>query len=332
MLLLAALTAFAHTTVLADEAVAALNVRADGVYVDCTAGGGGHSARIASLLGPTGRLVAFDRDATAVAVASARIAEALADRPEDDRPSVEVVHATFSELRGELAARGIEEGGVHGILADLGVSSPQLDEPSRGFSFRHDGPLDMRMDRSQGPSAADLVASLSETELADIIFRYGDERDSRRIARFIVARRATKPFATTADLAAIIASAKGPSKRRKNGPNIHPATKSFQALRIATNGELDQLDALLASALSALEPAGRLAVITFHSGEDRPVKQTFASWARGPELPPMQAIFSSHGDPLVRLPHPKGVSPSRSEVSVNPRARSARLRVAEKLS
>jgi 16S rRNA (cytosine1402-N4)-methyltransferase len=267
-----------------------------------------------------------------VSVASARIAEALSDRPEAERPRVEVVHASFSELRGELASRGVEAGGVHGILADLGVSSPQLDEPGRGFSFRHDGPLDMRMDRSQGPSAADLVASLSETELADIIFRYGDERDSRRIARSLVARRALKPFVTTADLAAVIAAAKGPVKRRKNGPSIHPATKSFQALRIATNGELDQLDSLLSSALSALEPSGRLAVITFHSGEDRPVKQTFASWARGPELPPAQAIFRSHGEPLVRLPHPKGVAPGRAEVAANPRARSARLRVAEKLS
>jgi len=329
MLLLAALAAFAHTTVLAAESVAALQVRADGTYVDCTAGGGGHSALIAALLGPRGRLFAFDRDEIAVGVATKRIAEALAHIPEDQRPTVEVIHAPFAELGAELAARGVTV--VHGILADLGVSSPQLDEPSRGFSFRHDGPLDMRMDPTCGPSAADLIAALSETDLADVIYRYGDERDSRRIARAIVARREATPFTRTADLAGVIASAKGPIKRRKGGPTIHPATKSFQALRIATNGELDQLDALLNQSLALLVSGGRLAVITFHSGEDRPVKQTFASWAKGPALPPAQAIFSSHGDPVVRLPHSKGLSPSADETRSNPRARSARLRIAEKL-
>jgi 16S rRNA (cytosine1402-N4)-methyltransferase len=332
MLLLAALTAFAHTTVLADEAVASLAVRADGTYVDCTAGGGGHSARIARLLGPQGRLFAFDRDRAAVDVATARIAEALDDRPADQRPSVVVVHAPFSRMADHLASLGVGPGGVQGILADLGVSSPQLDEPSRGFSFRLDGPLDMRMDATSGPSAADLVAALPETELADVLFRYGDERDSRRIARAVVTRRAERPFLTTGDLAEVIAQAKGPQKKRKGGPTIHPATKAFQALRIATNGELDELDALLGGALALLAPGGRLAVITFHSGEDRPVKQTMAAWARGPELPPEQAVFRAHGDPLVRLPHPKGIAPGAVEVQDNPRARSARLRVAEKLS
>ncbi|MCO4772664.1 MAG: 16S rRNA (cytosine(1402)-N(4))-methyltransferase RsmH [Deltaproteobacteria bacterium] len=322
MFLCAVLAAFQHTTVLASEAVDALALRPDGTYVDCTAGGGGHSARIAAELGPDGRLFSFDRDADAIAAARAHIASTAPAAP------VELVHAPFSRLVEELAARGVSQ--VDGILADLGVSSPQLDHAERGFSFRKDGPLDMRMDRDSGASAADLVASLSETELADVIYRYGDERDSRRIARAIVARRATTPFTRTADLAAVIAAAK-PKKRKARGPQVHPATKSFQALRIATNGELDELDALLHSALDLLVPGGRLAVITFHSGEDRPVKQTFASWAKGPALPPAQAIYSSHGDPLVRLPHPKGIAASSAETAANPRARSARLRVAEKL-
>ncbi len=345
MFLCAAVAAFQHITVLADESVDALQVRSDGTYVDCTAGGGGHSGRIARKLGAGGLLVAFDRDATAIAASAAHIAEVAAhaqvlrpgDTPDPNHagPTVLLVHAPFSRLAAELAARDIAA--VDGILADLGVSSPQLDEAERGFSFRNDGPLDMRMDPSTGPSAADLVASLSETELADVVFRYGDERDSRRIARAVVARRDVTPFSTTADLAAVVATAKGPKPKgrgkrgKSSGPPIHPATKTFQALRIATNRELEELDALLHAALDLLAPGGRLAVITFHSGEDRPVKQTFATWARGPELPPELAVFRTHGDPVVRLPHPKGLAPSAGETSSNPRARSARLRVAEKL-
>lgn len=325
-----AFTTFDHATVLADEAVDALAVRPDGTYVDCTLGGAGHARRVLAALGPAGHLIGFDRDAAALDVARERLA---ATNP---AATTTLIHAPFSRLAAELAARGITA--VDGILADLGVSSPQLDVAERGFSFRHDGPLDMRMDPSTGPSAADLVATLDEAAFADLIFRFGDERDARRIARAIVARRDATPFTRTADLAEVVAAAKPPPKRRKGkGRNaasskpIHPATKTFQALRIATNGELDELDALLHAALDLLAPGGRLAVITFHSGEDRPVKQTFAAWARGPELPPAQAVYRTHGDPLVRLPHPKGVTASAAETAANPRARSARLRIAEKL-
>jgi len=323
-----AFTTFDHATVLADEAVDALAVRPDGTYVDCTLGGAGHARRVLAALGPDGHLIGFDRDAAALDVARKRLAATSSPA------TTTLIHAPFSRLAVELAARGITA--VDGILADLGVSSPQLDVAERGFSFRHDGPLDMRMDPSTGPSAADLVATLDEAALADLIFRFGDERDARRIARAVVARRTTTPFTRTADLAEVVAAAKPTPKRRKAKGSkaakpIHPATKTFQALRIATNGELDELDALLHAALDLLAPGGRLAVITFHSGEDRPVKQTFAAWARGPELPPAQAVYRTHGDPLVRLPHPKGVVATAAETAANPRARSARLRVAEKL-
>lgn len=320
------MVAFSHVTVLLREAVEALDVRPDGTYVDCTAGGGGHSAAIAERLGRDGHLVAFDRDPDALAAARARVTAALPDPP----PRVTFVGAPFSQLRSALAERDIAA--VDGILADLGVSSPQLDRPERGFSFRESGPLDMRMDPTRGPTAADLVASLSEHELADLLFRFGDEKHARRIARAIVARRDEQPITTTDDLAAVVAGAAPKPNPRKQKKAIHPATKTFQALRIAVNGELDELDTLLHDALDLLAPGGRLAVITFHSGEDRPVKQTFAAWARGPELPPEQAVFRSHGDPLVRLPNPKGVEPSDAETTANPRARSARLRIAEKLS
>ncbi len=317
---------FNHATVLRDEAVEGLAVQPDGLYLDCTAGGAGHSVAILSRLGSGGRLIALDRDPSAVLVARSRIEDRLARHEEP--PSAEVVHAPFSEFPNVLVEREIAPGTVNGILADLGVSSPQLDVAERGFSFRLDGPLDMRMDTSSGPTAADLVNTLDERELADILYTHGDERGSRRIARAIRARRAERPFERTEDLAAVIAH-NIPRKQKK--PGIHPATKSFQALRIAVNGEHEELASLLADALHWLAPGGRLAIITFHSGEDRVAKQAFARLAKGEPLPAAEAIYRTHGDPSVRLPHPKGVTPSADEIARNPRARSARLRVAEKL-
>ena len=315
---------FNHLTVLRDEAVDGLAIRPDGVYVDCTAGGAGHSCAILDALGPQGRLIALDRDPSAVLVARARIADRLARR--DDPPAAEVVHAPFSDLSAVLSGLGLAPHSVHGILADLGVSSPQLDVADRGFSFRLDGPLDMRMDTSTGETAADLVNTLEDRELADILKRHGDERHARRIARAVVDRRATALFTRTEDLAAVIA---GVIPRKHQKPGIHPATKAFQALRIAVNAEHTELATLLDDARTWLAPAGRLAIITFHSGEDRAVKQSFAKLARGRELPPAEAIYRTHGDPLVRLPHPKGITPSPDEIARNPRSRSARLRIAE---
>lgn len=319
---------FNHATVLRDEAVDALAIRPDGLYVDCTAGGAGHSAAILAALGAGGRLIALDRDPSAVLVARTRLEAALSRRPADECPTVEVVHAAFSELADVLSARTFVPGSVSGVLADLGVSSPQLDVAERGFSFRLDGPLDMRMDTSRGETAADLVNTLPERDLADLLKRHGDERFARRIARAIVQKRNERSFDRTEELARVIAAA---IPRKHHKPGIHPATKSFQALRIAVNAEHAELATLLDDAMTWLAPHGRLAVITFHSGEDRAVKQAFAALARGPKLPPAQAVYRTHGDPLVHLPHPKGITPSADEIARNPRARSARLRVAEKL-
>lgn len=318
---------FNHSTVLLDEAVEALDPQPDGLYVDCTVGGAGHSLAILDRLGPGGRLIALDRDPSAVLVARSRIEDRLAAR--EDAPTAEVVHAAFSDLARVLEDRSIVRGAVHGILADLGVSSPQLDVAERGFSFRLDGPLDMRMDTSTGPTAADLVNTLDEREIADILYTHGDERASRRVARAIVARRAERPFERTEDLAAVIAL-NIPRKDKK--PGINPATKSFQALRIAVNGEHQELATLLADGIGWLARQGRLAIITFHSGEDRAAKRMLASLAKGERLPPAEAIYRTHGEPTVRLPHPKGLTPSADEIARNPRARSARLRVAEKIA
>lgn len=318
---------FNHATVLREEAVAALAIRPAGLYIDCTAGGAGHSAAILDALGAGGRLIALDRDPSAVLITRARLDERLAAHP--DPPTVEVVHAPFSDLATVLADRGVAPGDVHGVLADLGVSSPQLDVADRGFSFRLDGPLDMRMDTSTGETAADLVNDRDAVEIADLLYAHGDERHSRRIAGRIVERRATRPFLRTEDLATVIAAA---IPRKAHRPGIHPATKAFQALRIAVNAEHTELASLLDDALAWLAPGGRLAIITFHSGEDRAVKQVFARLARGRALPPAEAIFQTHGDPLVHLPHPKGITPSPDEIARNPRSRSARLRIAETLS
>ncbi len=317
---------FQHLSVLLEECIEALSIREDGFYIDVTAGGAGHSTAILKRLGPGGRLLAMDRDLEAVAAAEARLKGVYGDRA--DAPAFEVVHAAMSTLSTVVQEREGQLGGVDGILADLGVSSHQLSTAERGFSFSHDGPLDMRMDRSCGVSAAELVNETSEVELANLIYRFGDESKSRRIARSLVQRRLTQPFTRTADLADVVSRACG----GRRGAKTHPATRTFQALRMVVNDEAGELAALLDSALAVLRPGGRLAVISFHSGEDRVVKQHFARLATVCTCPPAVPVCVCAGRASVRLPARRGITPSAAELRANPRSRSARLRIAETLS
>jgi len=298
-----------------DEVLEALSPRPDGVYVDGTFGRGGHSGAILERLGPAGRLFALDRDPAAVAEARRRFGG-------DARFTI--VHAPFSSLREVLEPLGVW-GRVDGLLLDLGVSSPQLDEAERGFSFMRDGPLDMRMDPSHGESAADLLARVGEAELADILWRLGEERFSRRIARAIMQARAQAPITRTAQLAELIASAVP-----KREPGKHPATRSFQALRLWVNQELAELEAVLPQAREALAIGGRLAVISFHSLEDRMVKH-FLRGEQAPELPPEIPLMVAQA-PAVWRTLGRAQKASAAEVRANPRARSAVLRVAMRVS
>ncbi len=292
-----------------------LALRPDGFYVDATFGRGGHSGAILERLGPQGRLFALDRDPAAITHAR----EAFAGETR-----LSVVQAAFSRL-AECAREWGILGRVHGLLLDLGVSSPQLDEAGRGFSFLRDGPLDMRMDPGQGESAAQWLARASVDEIAQVLRRYGEERFARRIARAIDAARREASIETTARLAEVVARAV-PARE----PGKHPATRTFQALRIQVNGELDELAAALPQALELLAPGGRLAVISFHSLEDRLVKRFLQQEARGDRFPPDLPVPASALSPTVRLVG-KAVRPSAAEVAENPRARSAVLRVAERL-
>jgi 16S rRNA (cytosine1402-N4)-methyltransferase len=298
--------------VLLDEALAALAIRADGSYVDATYGRGGHAGEILGRLGEEGRLLVIDRDPEACAAAANRFAG-------DARVRIE--QAPFSDL-----ARLVTPGSVDGILFDLGVSSPQLDEPRRGFSFLRDGPLDMRMDPRAGESAAGFLARAGEREIGTVIARYGEERHARRIARAIVAARAAAPVATTGRLAEIVAAA-APGRE----PGRHPATRTFQAIRIHVNDELGEISRALPQAVDALAPRGRLVVISFHSLEDRIVKRYLRAasredpaWAGLPELPP-----GAH--PRLVLVG-KAAFAGETEVAQNPRARSAVLRAAERVA
>ena len=293
----------AHIPVLAEEVIEWLALKPNGVYVDATYGRGGHSALILERLSAQGRLLAFDRDPDAARAAGERFGT---------EGRFEFVRASFSQLADELNERSLS-GSIDGLLLDVGVSSPQLDDPSRGFSFTHDGPLDMRMDPDAGRSAAEWINSASERDIADVIFQYGEERFSRRIAHAIVERRRRKKFATTADLADVIAHAVPRRERR-----IHPATRSFQALRILVNRELEELRAALDTSLDVLAPGGRLLVISFHSLEDRIVKRFMRDAARAD--PPRLRIAAR----LIRA--------RPEEARRNPRARSARLRVAERVA
>jgi 16S rRNA (cytosine1402-N4)-methyltransferase len=284
------------------ETVALLDPSREGLFVDCTVGLGGH-ARAVLDAGAT-RLLGLDRDPRALALASASLA-GYGDR-------VELVHADYRDLAGVLDARGID--GFDGALADLGVSSMQFDTEGRGFSFRRDEPLDMRMDQTQGPTVADLLMDVDETDLANIIFQHGEERFSRRIAHGIVEARRVAPVATTGQLAQIVRRA----VPRKGYQRIDPATRTFQALRIWVNRELDGLDAFLANAAGRLRAGARLAVITFHSLEDRIVKHGFRALAAG--------------ESALRVLTRKPVTPGDAEVARNPRARSAKLRAIERLA
>jgi 16S rRNA (cytosine1402-N4)-methyltransferase len=298
-----------HTTVLLPEAVDALLQSDDGVYVDGTFGRGGHARAILARLSPRGRLVAFDKDPQAIAAG-----EAIADA------RLTLVHASFAQMREQLAALGIER--IDGLLLDLGVSSPQLDDPARGFSFRFDAPLDMRMDTTRGETAADFLARADERQLTQVIRDYGEERFAVQVAKALVARRTSgAAIRTTADLSQVVAGAV-----RTREPGQNPATRTFQALRIHVNAELEELEQGLKAALALLAPGGRLVVIAFHSLEDRIVKQFIARESR--DVPDRRAPFAPPRP--TRLRALGRVRPSAAEVAANPRARSAVLRVAER--
>ncbi|MEQ8264348.1 16S rRNA (cytosine(1402)-N(4))-methyltransferase RsmH [Pseudohaliea sp.] len=304
-----------HETVLLREAVEALVTARDGVYVDGTFGRGGHSRAILERLDPAGRLLAVDKDPAAAAAADEL---AAADR------RFSFFQGSFAALPAVLAARG--EDGVDGILLDLGVSSPQLDEPGRGFSFREDGPLDMRMDTTRGATAADWLAEAPEAEIARVLKELGEERFARRIAGALVRARAEAPIDTTGRLAKIVSEANPRWEKHK-----HPATRSFQAIRIWINGELEDLRALLGSALELLRVGGRLVIISFHSLEDRMVKRFMRDLARGESLPRGVPVRDSDQVRPLRIVG-KAVRASEAEVAANPRARSAIMRTAERLA
>ncbi len=307
--------ALEHRPVLFDEVLVALNIRPDGIYLDGTFGRGGHSAAILQRLNEKGRLLGMDKDPQAVEVARQRFA---AD------PRFEIVQGSFTMLGREAEQRGWM-GKVDGILLDLGVSSPQLDDPERGFSFSHDGPLDMRMDPSSGLSAAQWLAQAKEAEIANVLKEYGEERFAKRIARAIVQQREQSPITTTARLAKIVAEANPKWEKDKN-----PATRSFQAIRIFINSELDDLEQVLTQSVEMLAPGGRLAVISFHSLEDRRVKRIIRDEARGGELPPDLPVTEAHFNRRLRLVG-RDIRAGKEELAVNPRARSAVLRVAERI-
>jgi 16S rRNA (cytosine1402-N4)-methyltransferase len=314
-----------HLPVLLEETVMALRIRADGVYVDGTFGRGGHSAAILARLGPAGRLLAIDRDPEAVAAAR-RWHEGTGDA------RFSIAHARFSELGEVLDEQGVDA--VDGVLLDLGVSSPQLDDPSRGFSFRADGPLDMRMDPTRGMSASEWLNKASEDEIAEVVRDYGEERFAVPIAKAIVARRGDAAggaaFQTTGELARLVA---GVVRRRSKRPEMgkDPATRTFQALRIFLNQELEELAGVLSIAVDRLRPAGRLAVISFHSLEDRIVKRFIASES-GRDAPRDPVRGTPLPGARIRLAPVARVLPGPAETEANPRARSAVLRVAERLT
>ena len=304
----------AHVPVLAQEAVTALAIRPDGVYVDATFGRGGHSRLILAQLGPAGRLIALDRDPDAI-----RAGAALQDR------RLTLVKRAFSALGAALDELGVAQ--VDGILLDIGVSSPQIDDAARGFSFRADAPLDMRMDPESGLSAADWLATAAEGEICEVIRTYGEERFAKSIARAIVAARQEDPIRSTGQLAKLIAATV-----KRHEPGQHPATRSFQAVRIYINRELEELSAVLPQCVDRLHPGGRLAVISFHSLEDRIVKRFMRDEAMGEQPPRRLPIPAAMLKPGRLKLVGRAQHASDAEVAVNPRARSAVLRVAERVS
>ena len=308
---------FSHRSVLLDECIEGLDIKPDGIYVDGTAGGAGHSSEIAKRL-TDGRLIAIDQDETAVAVATERL-NAL-------NKNTTVVRSNFCEIA--KVCRELGEERIDGVLLDLGVSSYQLDTAERGFSYSSDAPLDMRMDNRKTLDAYKVVNTYSEEQLKKILFEYGEERFSPAIASAIVKYREKKPIETTAELSDIIKYAMPPSVREGGH---HPAKRSFQAIRIEVNGELDVIEPAIRDAVSLLKKGGRIAIITFHSLEDRIVKQAFASLASGCTCPKDFPICVCGNKPKVKLVNRKPILPSKEELEENPRSRSAKLRVAEKL-
>ena len=310
------MTEFHHVSVLLDECIEGLNIKPDGIYVDGTLGGAGHSSQIAKRL-TTGRLIGIDRDPVALKAAGERLA------PWADR--VTLVHSNFCEIKQVLEDLGIH--GVDGILLDLGVSSPQLDEVSRGFSYMADAPLDMRMNSEDLMSAYDVVNTWSQEELKRILYDYGEERYAPRIAAAICSRRAEKPIETTLELVDVIRGAMPAAALREKQ---HPAKRSFQAIRIAVNDELGSVEKVMKDAIPALNPGGRLAIITFHSLEDRIVKNAMAEAAKGCTCPPSFPVCVCGKKPQVKLISRKPIVSGEEELERNPRARSAKLRVCEK--
>ena len=308
---------FTHKPVLLDECLDGLNIRPDGIYVDGTLGRAGHSREIAARL-TTGRLICIDRDQAAL--------DAAPDRLEGHMDKVTLVHGNFGDVASHLAALGIS--GVDGMLFDLGVSSPQLDDGSRGFSYLHDAPLDMRMDQTAALTAHEVVNTWSQEELKRILWQYGEERYSGLIAAAIIRARENKLIETTVELADLIRDAM-PAKARRE--KQHPAKRSFQAIRISVNEELLEVEKMLDSALDLLNPGGRLAIISFHSLEDRLVKTAYAGWAKGCTCPPDFPVCVCGKKPKVKLVGKKPIVSGEDELNENPRARSAKLRVAEKL-
>lgn len=306
---------FSHKPVLLEETIDALNIKPDGIYVDGTAGGGGHSSEILKRLSPNGRLISIDQDPDAI--------EAVTERLKDYKNSI-ICKGNFSDVVSIVNSLGIES--IDGIMLDIGVSSRQLDTPERGFSFHYDAPLDMRMSQS-GASAYDLVNQLSYEQLVKIISRYGEERFAKQITRAIIREREKQPIATTLQLAEIIKAAVPAAKRREG----HPARQTFQALRIAVNGELDRLEEGLQGGFELLKPGGRMAVITFHSLEDRIVKRAMAKWCTGCTCPKDFPVCVCGNKPKAELALRKPAEASEKELSENPSARSARLRAVTKL-
>lgn len=306
---------FHHAPVLLEESLEALAIHEEGIYIDCTFGRGGHSAAILGKLGDKGRLIALDRDVDAVVSASKRLGS---------DPRFVIEHASFDRL-AEIAARHGVAGKVDGILLDLGVSSPQLDDARRGFSFMKDGPLDMRMDIGSGMTAAEWLGSASEREIRDVLRTYGEERFAGRIAHAVVLARQEAPLMTTLQLARLVEKA---VPRREKGK--HPATRTFQAIRIRINRELEQLESVLEQVIDVLAPGGRLAVISFHSLEDRIVKRFLRRCSTPPKLPRGVPVTTQEEITLLKLVG-KSIVPSDKELASNPRARSSRLRVAERI-
>lgn len=314
------MTEFQHYTVMKQETVDGLNIKEDGIYVDCTLGGAGHSEYLLQQLGDSGHLYAFDQDQKAIDFAAKRLA------PYVEKGQVTFIKRNFRYLKEELMALGVSR--VDGILYDLGVSSPQLDEAERGFSYHQDAPLDMRMDETAEFSAYDVVNTYSYHELVKIFFRYGEEKFSKQVAREIERAREVKPIKTTGELVDLIKEAIPAPARRKGG---HPAKRIFQAIRIAVNDELGVVEDSLEQAIELIDLHGRISVITFHSLEDRIVKTMFKEFSQQKDVPPGLPMIPEEFQPELRLVNRKPITASKEELAENNRSRSAKLRIVERI-